>query len=383
MKIASYLDFNLQAYQERLGLVNFLVEQGLLSLCLPSELDKVTNYLLYAEDVDAEVELKEGSRKKVSYETLIETALGEATVQRSQEVSIYRVPRPTIDREKDADIPFMKDLWEAIDYISEQYQYCREVLEGKRDMDPNRKLVPTYQTKYFLREWMIDLRREQFLLKDSYRPPVGSSGGFPSHVEKPDYIGMCIGPHVLCDYEMKVDYGNWRHIHAMLKYYSGMKAKTEGNPFHPWWDMYNFLDELIERTRLSPEHRLILEEKIDHIPNEQIVRDLEYLGCKTYSINYISTIWKQHITKQIAKQAYLWWEEKTHKPDGTLENMTRWRICPQCGRQLYAHELNFGKYQDGSWKELCKDCVYDNKVAKEERRKERELRKASKKSTKL
>ena len=376
MKIASYLDFNLQAYQERLGLVNFLDEQGLLSLCPPSELDKVANYLLYAEDVDAEVELKEGSRKKVSYETLIETALGEATVQRSQEVSIYRVPRPTIDREKDADIPFMKDLWEAIDYISEQYQYCREVLEGKRDMDPNRKLVPTYQTKYFLREWMIDLRREQFLLKDSYRPPVGSSGGFPSHVEKPDYIGMCIGPHVLCDYEMKVDYGNWRHIHAMLKYYSGMKAKTEGNPFHPWWDMYNFLDELIERTRLSPEHRLILEEKIDHVPNEQIVRDLEYLGGKTYSINYISTM-------QIAKQAYLWWEEKTHKPDGTLENMTRWRICPQCGRQLYAHELNFGKYQDGSWKELCKDCVYDNKVAKEERRKERELRKASKKATKL
>ena len=383
MKIASYLDFNLQAYQERLGLVNFLDEQGLLSLCPPSELDKVANYLLYAEDVDAEVELKEGSRKKVSYETLIETALGEATVQRSQEVSIYRVPRPTIDREKDADIPFMKDLWEAIDYISEQYQYCREVLESKRDMDPNRKLVPTYQTKYFLREWMIDLRREQFLLKDSYRPPVGSSGGFPSHVEKLDYVGMCIGPHVLCDYEMKVDYGNWRHIHAMLKYYSGMKAKTEGNPFHPWWDMYNFLDELIERTRLSPEHRLILEEKIDHIPNEQIVRDLEYLGGKTYSINYISTIWKQHITKQIAKQAYLWWEEKTHKPDGTLENMTKWRICPQCGRQLYAHELNFGKYQDGSWKELCKDCVYDNKVAKEERRKERELRKASKKATKL
>jgi hypothetical protein len=63
--------------------------------------------------------------------------------------------------------------------------------------------------------------------------------------------------------------------------------------------------------------------------------------------------------------------------------MTRWIIWPQSGRQLYAHELNFGKYQDGSWKELCKDCVYDNKVAKEERRKERELRKASKKATKL
>ena len=84
-----------------------------------------------------------------------------------------------------------------------------------------------------------------------------------------------------------------------------MKAKTEGNPFHPWWEMYNFLDELIGRTRLSPEHKLILEEKINHVPNEQIVSDLEKMGGKTYSVNYISTIWKQHITKQIAKQAYL------------------------------------------------------------------------------
>jgi hypothetical protein len=152
VKIANYLDFNLQAYQERLGLVNFLDEQGLLNKCPPSELDKVANYLLYAEDVDAEVELKEGSRKKVSYEALIESALGEATVQRSQEVSIYRVPRPSIDRKVDGDIPFMQDLWKSIDVISEQYKYCREVLEGKRDLDPDRKLIPTYQTKYFLRE---------------------------------------------------------------------------------------------------------------------------------------------------------------------------------------------------------------------------------------
>lgn len=369
MKIANYLDFNLQAYQERLGLVNFLDQQGLLQQCSPGELDKVANYLLYAEDVDAEVELKEGSKKKVSYETLIESTLGENTIQQSQEISIYRVPRPSIDREKDADIPYMKDLWEVIDFISEKYQYCREVLEGKRDMDPERELIPTYQTKYFLREWMIDLRREQFLLKDSFRPVVNSCGGFPVHVEKPDYLGMCIGPHVLCDIDDKVDFGNWRHIHAMLKYYTGMKPKLEDNIHHPWWDPYEFLDMLIERTRLSPEHRLILEEKIDHVSNEDIVRHLEELGGKTYSINYISTIWKQHITKQLVKQAYLWWEEKTHQPDGTLENMTKWRICPQCHRQLYAHDLNFGRYQDGSWKEICKDCFYENRIARDNKKK--------------
>lgn len=249
MKISTYLDFNLQAYQERLGLVNFLDEQGLLRQCPPSELEKVTNYLLYAEDVDAEVELKEGSKKKVSYETLIETTLGENNVQRSQEVSIYRTPRPTIDKEKDADIPGMKDLWEAIAIVEEQYRYCKDVLEGKRDLDPERKLIPTYQTKYFMREWMIDLRREQFILKDIFKPIICNMPIFNGYTEKPDYLGMKIGPHILCDNDMMIDYGDWRHIYAMLKYYNGMKCAINDNPYHPWWYMYEFLDELIERVR--------------------------------------------------------------------------------------------------------------------------------------
>lgn len=371
MKISSYLDFNLQAYQERVGLVKFLDEQGLLSMCSPSELDKVANYLLYAEDVDAEVELKEGSKKKVSYETLIESTLGENTIQKSQEVSIYKIPRPTIDREKDADIPGMKDLWEAIDIVDEQYRYCKDVLEGKRELDPNRKLIPTYQTKYFMREWMIDLRREQFLLKDIFRPTICNTPSFASHVKKPDCIGMKIDNNILCDNDMMVDYGNWKHIYAMLKYYSGMKAVVDGNPYHDWWYMYEFLDELINRVRWSPEHKIILWRKINRVPNEDIVAELERLGYKAYSVNYISTIWKQHISKRIAKQARLWWKEKQYRPDGTLDHMTKWKICAKCGRQLFADEINFGKSQDGLWKDVCKDCSYKEKLEREERRKKR------------
>lgn len=376
MKIAKHLDFTLQAYQERLGLVNFLDEEGYLRQCTPSELDKVANYLLYAEDVEAEVKLREGSKKKVSYETLIESTLGEATVQKRQEVSIYRVPRPTIDREKDADIPHIKTLWEAIDLVDEGYRYCRDALDGKVPIDPKRPL-PTYQMKYFLREWMIDLRREQFLLKDAYKPVVGCGNSFPVHVERPDYLGMRIGKDYLCKMDACVDFGNWRHIHAMLKYYGGMTKKLEGKVHHPWWDPYRFLDTLLGRVRLSPEHKIILEDKLDYMSNEAIMRDLEELGGKTYSINYISTIWKQHITKQIAREAHLWMEEHLHRPDGTLANMTKWRVCPQCGRELFAHDLNFGKYQDGSWREICKDCVYENKMAAKRRKEERDAKRSN------
>ena len=379
MKISSYLDFNLQAYQERLGLVNFLDEQGILAQCPSVELDKVANYLLYAEDVDAEVELKEGSKKKVSYESLIESTLGENTVQKSQEISVYRVPRPTIDKEKDADIPGMRDLWEAIAIIEERYKYCKDVLEGKRDMDPERKLIPTYQNKYFMREWMIDLRREQFLLKDIFKPVICNLPSFGSFTHKADHIGMKIGRHMLCETGMEVDYGDWKHIYAMLKYYNGMKSVTDENPYHDWWYMYEFLDELIARVRWSPEHEIILWRKVNHVPNENIVAELESLGYKAYSVNYVSTIWKQHISKRIAKQAELWWKEHAYKPDGTMETMTKWKVCAKCGRQLFADELNFGKYQDGTWRDVCKDCTYKDKIEKEQRRKERESNKSSSK----
>ncbi len=376
MRVCTKLDYNLQAYQERLGLVNFLAEQGEFDGAPPSELDKVANYLLYAEDVDAEVELREGSKHKVSYEELIETALGEGQIQRQQEMSIYKIPKPRIDRTADADIPFMKDLWVAVDDITEKYQYCKDVLEGKRDMDPERTLIPTYQTKYFLREWMIDLRREQFLLKDAFRPVIGSKAGFGNgHAEVQDAFGMCIGPHVLCEGSMMVDFGNWQHVYAMLKYYSGMKGMVIDNPYHPWWHMYDFLDELIEKVRWSPEHEHILIRKIDKIPNEQIADELYEINGKSYSVNYISTIWKQHISKQIVKYAYLWWDEKQYKPDGTMRTMTRWKICPHCNEQLFADDLNFGRYVSGEFKEVCKGCFHKEKIEKEKRREDRRARK--------
>jgi hypothetical protein len=35
---------------------------------------------------------------------------------------------------------------------------------------------------------------------------------------------------------------------------------------------------------------------------------------------------------------------------------------------LYAHDINFGKNQDGTWRDICKDCTYQNKLQKEEKK---------------
>ena len=62
--------------------------------------------------------------------------------------------------------------------------------------------------------------------------------------------------------------------------------------------------------------------------------------------------------------------------------MTKWRVCPKCGRQLFADELNFGQNMDGTWKELCKDCIQEEKLEKEKRREERRARRNTKKNSK-
>lgn len=85
----------------------------------------------------------------------------------------------------------------------------------------------------------------------------------------------------------------------------------------------------------------------------------------------MSTIWKQHITKRIARAARLWYEEQTHRIEDDHLNIGKWRYCPQCRRMLYAHDLNFAHTQDGGWKDICKQCGRDTKKRRDQRRKER------------
>ena len=79
---------------------------------------------------------------------------------------------------------------------------------------------------------MIDMRREQFLLKDSFRLACGSSPGFKTFCAKHHILGMKIGPHILVDDCYMVDYGNWQHIYNLLKYYNGMVSKINGDPMN-------------------------------------------------------------------------------------------------------------------------------------------------------
>ena len=134
--------------------------------------------------------------------------------------------------------------------------------------------------------------------------------------------------------------------------------------------LYDFNPQKIKNAILQAYNQIGLPDfnKVESI-TEDIVNELEALGYKAYSVNYISTIWKQHISKRIAQQSYLWWNEREYRPDGTLRTMFKWKICPECNRQLFADPLNFNCYIDGTYKDICKSCM--NKKNKKNKKKEK------------
>lgn len=209
MDIVSKLNYNLQSYADRKALVDFLAETGELDNLSPTNLNKVSNYLLYAGDLNfkKQVELPPEPVSILSLDEMTEGPKGLNAIETAARNSV-RVKRAThkIDRDDPINQSVMGDLWEAIDNITEKYEYCRAVLEGKREPDPNRALQPTYANKYFYRQWMMDLRKEQFLIRDCVAPAVGTGQGLPTPLDaKPleeyidDTITVRVGGAVLID----------------------------------------------------------------------------------------------------------------------------------------------------------------------------------------
>lgn len=83
----------------------------------PTQLNEVSNYLLYSADVDCDVELKQPSKKSVSYEEMVENGVADMAFHNAKYKNIYKTYKPFIDKEKDKDIPGMQDLWEEMEKL--------------------------------------------------------------------------------------------------------------------------------------------------------------------------------------------------------------------------------------------------------------------------
>ena len=381
--------------QERL---QYLIDNVDFEKLTKKDLEICADYVLYGRDPERDntsavdrhevfIKTRYSSWQKtepVSLEALLENpAFDEGTLKK--EKYIYKKPKPHIDRDDQRiqQIPGMKELWEQIDKLARKI----DLATGK--IQPNEgEEVPQLDSKqlYHLKHWLIDLRKEQYKLKDTviqemappknyghyYNSPIDFQMNYPvfpcgiaskendEDFKHPYMNGRPFAAKDL-DHEIEVLRQNGKpyfnfldkdHFYQLcLKYYE-IKDFAEHYPDSPLHGLLDTLDYYIEKANLSDQQKLIVEGKKKRLLNKEICEQLmSQLGIY-HQENYVSTIWNK-ACQLIADAADLHYDEwccKDYKP--------AWKKCNCCGELLLRDPRNFvrkTKAPDGLTNR-CKRC---------------------------
>lgn len=417
------LNFQLESAEERKQfLETYLVQFDSLS---PTELSTLADYLLWGKDsngvpIGAETELRTKWTKDDEFESLdslLENPnFNDLQLHTMGEAVPLRRPKSVFDRkEAFANAPdelkeTFTNLWRQIDETDLLINFY-EFENGKREKPPRDELLRKFsndeinsiraralQLSQFVylkkRHELIELRREQFTLRDSFSnainpqthvnaplPPLQIS--FDADVDvRP--LGLCTGFPLLFDINYDPAHLNDQQLNQISKFLL-QKEKPALRTFdfrevEPVYQLLLYYDELIDRAQEAKEAHLvennikdllqtldfyisyadltdvqreILTRKIHHEKNSDIASYINKTFGKSYTANYISTIFRQKIIPKINEGARMHWEVVSNY--FWPENFKK---CTCCGRLLLLHEYNWvrkSRSKDG-FQSRCKRC---------------------------
>lgn len=430
------LDFSLQTNAERADFLNTYLQSDIFKQRPPTdeELEMMGNYLLWGKDPvtglnaqqDGSVEIE--TRHKTwdknsnieSLEGLMESpTFNEASLRPLSSVPL-KVKREVFDRKEalrecpDYLRPSFETLFEQIDDL-DMCICLWELAHNKRKNPPRAELAKKFdetavaqmqertshwnQFKYLkMRHQLVELRREAYTLRDSYRQVVlaQNSASFFETMPEPTMdveievlpLGLNFGPKSLV-------FEKWENLvparfgdETVLKHISDLLWKKKAyapGPNQRWidfrdlehvYEMFQIFFELeneaalaefesnlpalmktlefyVEQADLTDLQREILDMKIKKVKNTDIAAEVNRKWNKSYTPNYISTIFRQRIIPKINEAAA--YHEKI------VENLffeEEFKVCSGCGRTLLRDTENFtrkSRSQDG-FTSRCKKC---------------------------
>lgn len=391
-----HLDFSIENIEDRNDYIKNYIKDKNLS---KTDLETIANYILYGKDSDGlsavdkkeiQIKSKYSSYNKKEPESLDELMENPGFNENvfSLGANKYKTIKPKIEREKDFDIPNMQDLWKVIDNC----QYIIDVNNGKIE-DKNVKKLSSLEL-YKLKHLTIDLRRQQFYLKDIFNPTICMFGinakkpinivdnEIPWDLEDSNYSIAPLG--VINGYSSRfinprlseeeysynknakyiLDFRNKDHIYYLLEHYEDLKISTYNKPQSIVKNILDTLNFYIDFADLSPTKKKILilkQKKFSNVAIQQIIN--KEFNLK-HSANYISTIWKQQICEDIANAAILHYDEYLYRKD-----KMKWKKCNQCGEYKLIDNRNFmnkSRSSDG-YSNKCKKCDKINRNKKKKR----------------
>ena len=344
------MDYKLKTAEERVEKVKEIIANTPSERLTQKYLEKLSDYIVIPIERQ---ERKENhiitdnhnitvTKREMSFEGLVgRLENGEDGIYNmiANDKNIIFQPKVSITPQDLEEMPELKKLHEAILKVEEQLKTAR----GK--------------TAYKLRKQLIEMRKDQYVIKGSYKKPIYSMNLIKSASKidlsekvKEDKDNGTVSSDGL------INFFNEKHISALLCNYSKLKEDS--------WDKFNndmkwmmmYLDVLVDNALKEkyPLYYDIVIYKIDGKQNAEIQQLLyEKHGIK-HSVEYISCLWRNKIPKLIAEQAQKDWLIWHY----TFEDYGKWKRCSRCGQIKLAHNYYFSKNKtsrDGYYS-ICKEC---------------------------
>lgn len=349
IKPSRKLDYSLQSPKERSDLVEKIINETPPEQLTNRYLEILSDYIIFAMDKEERKQKNILTDNRMITVNKRETSFqGLSDQLESGEDGIYNMiandkniiftPKISITQEDIDNIPALKELREAIEIVEEQ----EKMATGKK--------------KFLLKKQLIEMRQDQYVIKNSYRQPMCFSNAVKSLAQ----IDLNEKITITEDGELKsnavITFINPKHISALLCHYSKLKQDAWGKFWSDSYFLMEDLDSLIEKT-LKEKYPLYYDLVIYKIDGKQNIEIQQLLYEKhniKHSVEYISSLWRNKIPKLLANQAqedYLIWYY-------TTQERGKWKRCSRCGEIKLAHNKFFSKNKtsrDGFYS-ICKCC---------------------------
>lgn len=345
------LDYTLQTPAERNELVKQIIDS------LPPEkltnryLQILSDYIIYAKTkeerkavygVNTQNRMITINKRETSYEGLTaKFENGQDGVYNliiENDKNIILTPKISITQEDLKKVPGLKELREAIEEVEREQKRAR----GQR--------------KFLLMKQLIQMRQDQYVLKNAFYKPIFCLNAVKNFHSLSFDEKITINEDGTLNNTGLISFFNPKHLSLLLCNYAKLKEDCYGRFTADGYYMMMDLDKLVEKTlpKNYPLYYKILIYKIDGKQNIQIQKLLKEEFGITYSVEYISALWRKKIPKILADQAerdYLIWYYRNVESG-------HWKKCTCCGQVKLAHNKFFSKNnssRDGFYS-ICKDC---------------------------
>lgn len=340
------LDYSIQSPEER----NALVQQILAETPNPSPkyLEILADYLVLClerqekrqKKLLTENRLATVSKRETSFEGLVsQFENGEDGIYgliTNDKNTIFQ-PRISITKKDLEEIPYLAQLRSAIT----AWESRLRVSEGA--------------AAFTIKKALIEMRKDQYLIKTAYRRPIQST----KLVQSKSYIHLEDKTILFDDEGHPIPEGislmDPKVCQAILSNYSRLKQDSWGEYDKDLWYLMEDFDKAATTALTNyPMYERIVELKIDGLQNKEIQMIVQTEFGIHYTPEYISSLWRKKIPCLIAAAAedsYLSWYYLNIAP-GTYKK------CSKCGSIKLAHPKYFSRNKTSKDKyySICKCC---------------------------